>query len=271
MKTALVISSYVAASHVGATASAFCLRRLGIEAIIIPTTVLGRHPGWGAPGGKALEADHLRNMWNAIKAQNIKIDAVMTGYLAQEEHVDIAAEIIADVKAANPEAIILVDPVMGDHGKLYIPEGRARAIISKLLPIADVVTPNVWELSFITGAPAQRLDDIVDTAAALSRACLVTSVPHNAAIGAAFIDGPARYFVHHQAFASVPHGGGDSLAGTFLAHLLEGDLRRDALAKSVASIFAILSAAIDSDMGELPLIREQDALIIAKPLPIEIL
>lgn len=271
MKTALVISSYVAASQVGATASAFCLRRLGIDAITIPTTVLGRHPGWGEPGGKALGADHLRNMWTAIKAQNIKIDAIMTGYLAADDQINVTAQIIADVKTANPDAIILVDPVMGDHGKLYIPESRAHAITSKLLPLADVITPNVWELSFITGKPAPQIDAIIDAAAALNMACLVTSVPRRQAIGAAFIDGPARYFVHHEAFTHVPHGGGDSLAATFLAHLLSGDLRRDALAKSVASIFAILSAAIDADMGELPLVREQDALIIAKPLPIEIL
>ena len=271
MKTTLVISSYVAASRVGATASAFCLRRLGIETIVMPTTVLGRHPGWGTPGGKALSADHLRDMWASIKAQNIKIDAVMTGYLAEDNHIDVAADIIADVKAANPDAIILVDPVMGDNGKLYVPESRAKAIISKLLPFADIITPNAWELSYITHKPAAELEAIVETAASLNTACLVTSVPHKKTIGAVFIDGPARYFVHHEEFASVPHGGGDSLAATFLAHLLSGDLRRDALAKSVASIFAILSAAVESDAGELPLVREQDALVIAKPLPIEIL
>ena len=271
MKTALVISSYVAASRVGATASAFCLRRLGIDTIVIPTTVLGRHPGWGAPGGTSLTAEHMRDMWAAIKAQNIPIDAVMTGYLADDSHIDVAAEIISDVKAVNPEAIILVDPVMGDHGKLYIPESRAKAIIAKLMPLADVITPNAWELSFITDTPALSLEDILSSAGALSTACLVTSVPHDSTIGAVFADGPARYFVHHDKFDSVPHGGGDSLAATFLAHLLSGDLRRDALAKSVASIFAILTAAIESDAGELPLIREQDALLIAKPLPIEIL
>ena len=105
----------------------------------------------------------------------------------------------------------------------------------------------------------------------MSLACLVTSVPHKERIGAVFVDGLARYFVHHEEFSSVPHGGGDSLAATFLAHLLLGELRRDALAKSVASIFAMLSAAVERDLGELPLIREQNALEIAKPLPIEIL
>jgi pyridoxine kinase len=271
VKTALVISSYVAASRVGATASAFCLRRLGIETIVIPTTVLGRHPGWGAPGGNALTADHLQDMWAAIKAQNIKIDAVMTGYLADDTHIDLAASIIKDVKTANPEAIILVDPVMGDNGRLYVPERRAKALISKLLPLADLITPNVWELSYITGQAGADLSSILETLAAFNKACLVTSVAHGTSIGAAFVDGPAKYFVHHKAFDSVPHGGGDSLAATFLAHLLMGELRRDALAKSVASIFAILSAAIETDAGELPLVREQDALIIAKPLPIELL
>lgn len=271
MKTVLVISSYVAASRVGATASAFCLRRLGIEALVMPTTLLGRHPGWGEPGGEALSATHLRSMWAAIKLQELKIDAVMTGYLAQDDHIDVALEIIGDVKTANPDAIILVDPVMGDNGKLYVPKSRAQAITTRLLPAANIITPNVWELSYISKAECSAFSDIVSTATSLDMACLVTSVWQGRSIGAIFVDGPVKYYVHHEAFSAVPHGGGDSLAATFLAHLLEGDLRRDALAKSVASIFAILSAAVAEDAGELPLIREQDALIIAKPLPIEIL
>ena len=271
MKTTLVISSYVAASRVGATASAFCLRRLGIETLVLPTTILGRHPGWGEPGGAALSAEHLRSMWAAIKTQNIPIDAVMTGYLAEDAHIDIALEIITDVRASNPKAIILVDPVMGDNGKLYVPESRAKAITEKLLPVADIITPNVWELSYITQTVTDNFAATLSTASALNTASLVTSVVHGQTIGAIFIDGPTRYYVHHEEFASVPHGGGDSLAATFLAHLLMGELRRDALAKSVASIFSILSAAVSEDAGELPLIREQDALVIAKPLPIEIL
>jgi len=180
----------------------------------------------------------------------------MTGYLAEDEHINVALDIISNVKAANPDAVILIDPVMGDNGKLYVPESRAIAITENLLPAADIITPNVW---------------ILNTASTLHSASLITSVVHEDSIGAIFIDGPARYYVHHEEFASVPHGGGDSLAATFLAHLLMGDFRRDALAKSVASIFAILSAAVAEDAGELPLIREQDALVIAKPLPIEIL
>ncbi|WP_026942697.1 bifunctional hydroxymethylpyrimidine kinase/phosphomethylpyrimidine kinase [Hellea balneolensis] len=271
MKTALVISSLVASSQVGATASAFCLRRLGIETVVIPTTVLGRHPGWGPPGGSALPAEHLRDMWSAIKAQNIKFDAVMTGYFADDAHIEIAADIIKDVKSINSDAIILVDPVMGDNGALYIPASRAKAIKQHLFSIATLITPNIWEMSYITGHPAGSVEVILDHAADIPAACLVTSVPQKDKIGALFVDGTARYFVYHDIFPSVPHGGGDSLAGTFLAHILLGDLRRDALAKSVASVFSILSTAVSENCSELPLVKEQDALIIAKPLPINIL
>jgi len=271
MKTALVLSSFVAASRVGATASAFCLRRLGVETLVLPTTVLGRHPGWGAPGGAALDVSHLRDMWSAIKKQNIKIDAVMTGYLASDTHIDLALEIIADVKTNNPKAIILVDPVMGDHGSLYIPEHRANAIKSRLIPQADFITPNAWELSYITDSNTQSLTHIKKAAAHLPMQSLITSVPIAQDIGALLTLKDETYLVHHQKFETVPHGGGDALAGTFLAHLLYGRAPEDGLSRSVASIFAVLSAAVASDAGELPLIREQQALIDATPLPLEIL
>jgi len=70
-------------------------------------------------------------MWEAIAAQNIKIDGVMTGYMAAPDHIDLASRIIKALKSANPDLITLVDPVMGDHGRLYVPEAIARGIIER--------------------------------------------------------------------------------------------------------------------------------------------
>jgi len=130
MKTALVISSYVAASRVGATASAFCLRRLGVDTIVIPTTVLGRHPGWGTPGGQALNASHLLNMWTAIKAQNIKIDAVMTGYLADDDHIDIAAAALMRLSLIYCHWLTLSRPMPGSS---HISQASLRLILKTSL------------------------------------------------------------------------------------------------------------------------------------------
>ena len=267
--TCLVMSSFVSASRVGATASAFCLRRLGVETLVLPTVLLGRHPGWGAPGGGPVDIAHLRDVWNGIKAQDIKIDAVMSGYMGSIDHAALMREIISYTKTQNPDAIILVDPVMGDHGRLYIPEPVAQAILTLLVPLADFCTPNLWELGYLTQTSAQNINEIITAAQSLPSDLLVTSVPFEDKIGALLCekDGKASC-VAHQKFESVPHGGGDALAATFLAHLLNGKTPKDSLARAVGSIFDIMSQAAGTDAGEMPLIREQNALCTAAPLTV---
>ncbi len=268
MKTALIISSQVAASRVGASASAFCLQRLGVSTIVLPTTLLGRHPGWGAPGGGAVDASRLSDMWQAIAAQTIKIDAVLTGYMAQAAHTDLAAVIIKALRKANPALTVLVDPVMGDHGKLYVPEVIARGIKDRLIPLADYSTPNLWELGYITGKPADNPQHILRAARSLKGRTLVTSVPKGGQIGAMLCGQKSAAQVSHAKFDNTPHGGGDSLAGTFLARLLTGHAPYDALALSTASIFEILKMAQAAGDNELPLVRGQEALTDTEPLPL---
>lgn len=274
MKTVLIISSFVSASLVGATASAFCLRRLGIEAIILPTTLMGRHPGWGDPGGGATQIEQLEAMWQAIEAQNIKFDAILTGYMGDLSHISLAEKIIYSAKLSNPDTIIMVDPVMGDHGSLYIPQDRAKHIAKQLVPLADIITPNMWELSYLTGHLQTEPSDykaLIKQAHKMAPHVLITSVPHGDDIGALLIETITQekascHRVSHMHFETVPHGGGDALAATYLAHILKGSTYVSAMEHAVASIFNIMMAANQLDAGELPLIREQDALIKATPL-----
>jgi pyridoxine kinase len=241
----LILSSTVASSRVGASAASFCLQRLGIETVVLPTTLMGRHPGWGKPGGGATQSSTLRDVWEGVAAQNIKFDAVLTGYMGETEHINLGVEIIEHVRADNPNAMIAVDPVMGDHGQLYIPAARAEAIIADLVPRADFITPNMWELDYI-GSRNRFLPPR-----------LITSVMDGEKIGAVWQDDQSRYQVSHAKFQSVPHGGGDSLAALFLGRCLLGETPASALAHSVASVFEIMRAADALDAGELPLIRMQ--------------
>ena len=241
----LILSSTVASSRVGASAASFCLRRLGVETVVLPTTLMGRHPGWGPPGGGATDSAILRDIWSGVAAQNIKFDAVLTGYMGERAHIDLGVDIIDHVKSNNPDAVIAVDPVMGDHGALYIPEDRASAIIKSLIPKADFITPNMWELEFITSRTAALPDR------------LITSVLDGEKIGAVWQSGATRHQVSHAKFDAVPHGGGDSLAALFLGRLLRGETPASALAKSVSSVFEIMRAADALDAGELPLVRMQ--------------
>lgn len=241
----LILSSTVASSRVGASAASFCLQRLGIETVVLPTTLMGRHPGWGPPGGGATPPKMLQDMWSGVTAQNIKFDAVLTGYMGDVAHIDLGVKLIRHIKTHNPNALIAVDPVMGDHGQLYIPENRAIAILEGLLPMADFITPNLWEFDFISS----QTSDLPDR--------LITSVLDGENIGAVWQDSDKRYQVSHAKFETVPHGGGDSLAALFLGRRLLGESPDIALAKSVASVFEIMRAADALDAGELPLVRMQ--------------
>jgi len=266
MKRALVISSQVASSSVGANASAFCLRRLGIETAVLPTTLLGRHPGWGEPGGALTPIDILRGMWNGIDRQNINFDAVLTGYMGQVDNVSFAAQIINELKLKNPDMLTVVDPVMGDNGQLYIPVDVAMSIQSELIPLADFITPNIWEFSHLIQRKIGGFLDLVSVLKDYSGSALITSAGNDQQIGGLLSHAGQMSYWGHDKFDKVPHGGGDALAGTFLAHLLTGENTMAAAGASVSSIFAIMKHAFADDASELPLTRYQSLLIDADPL-----
>src|SRR5580658_4290833 len=124
MARVLILSSYVAASRVGGGAQALALARRGIEPILIPTVLFGRHPGHGPPGGGPVDAETFEAMIGAVEAQGLfaKLNAVITGYFSSPEQVAIAADTLERVRAAAPGARLVVDPIMGDNGRLYVKE-----------------------------------------------------------------------------------------------------------------------------------------------------
>ena len=258
-----MISSFTASSHVGSVVSAFVLRRMGIDVTVLPTTLFGRHPGWGTPGGGIVSAAQLEDMWAAIRdqmtSQSFTFDAVMTGYMGDVDHVTLSASVLDQIKPP----IRLIDPVMGDgsrsKGGLYIPEDRAEAICDLLIPRATIATPNLWEWRYITGS-LDEPDGYRPRALAGVKETLVTSVPRDEQIGAMLFAQEHVYQTFHDRFYGVPNGGGDTLAAAYLGQRLNGTEPKQALGRSVSSVFAIMGEAKRTDDGELPLIRAQNYL-----------
>jgi pyridoxine kinase len=250
MPRVLILSSHVAASRVGGSAQALALARLGIEPVLVPTVLFGRHPGWGPPGGGAVAPEVFEAVIGGVEAQGLfsHLDAVITGYFASAQQVAIAAETLARVKAASSGARLIVDPIMGDvESGLYVREPVAEAIADVLVPLADLVAPNAWELERLTGRAVEDAATAVAAAAALGRPVLVSSVRSGDHIGVAYAEGGRGWLGSHARAQSAPKGTGDLLTAFFAAALIQGDEPRDALELAVGALAEVIAVAGDDD------------------------
>ncbi|MEE2565577.1 bifunctional hydroxymethylpyrimidine kinase/phosphomethylpyrimidine kinase [Hyphobacterium marinum] len=265
MAFVLLLTSHVAASRVGGGVAESALQSHGIDTALVPTVILGRHPGWGAPGGGAVDDAMFSSALDGVAANGMfaLTDAVLTGYFASAAQVDRAAAAIDAVRAATtrkahnvcayaPEPVIVVDPIMGDHGKLYVPDPVASAIRHQLIPRADLVTPNAWELGWLTGKPVTDAQLALAAARSLKRPVLVSSVPKGDEIGILHADAHSACFVSHPVLEDVPKGTGDLLTAEFLASRLLGADPKTALEVAVRRVWDTLLKARDWSAFELP-------------------
>ncbi|QKV20100.1 pyridoxal kinase PdxY [Oricola thermophila] len=253
---AVVISSHVARGTVGNRAAVFALEALGFPVWAVPTVTLPWHPGHGpAPRivpGAAEFSDFMAAL--ATSPHLAEIGAVLTGYLGAAEQAEPIAEFVSAVRRANPDAIHVCDPVIGDSGGLYVPEPVAKAIRDRLFASADIVTPNLFEFGWLTGTGAESNEAIGKAAAGLGARHVVVTSAHpllaggtgNLLIG----DGRAT-LAEHRRIDNPPNGTGDLTAALFMAHLLNGGTPQEALHMATASVFELVARACKRGADEL--------------------
>ena len=263
MPLALIISSHVAGSQVGASAQAAVLAQFRIESMVTPTVLYGRHPGWGIPGGAPVPIEVFEGMLDGIEANGLfgQVDLVITGYFASAAQVRAAARVIDAVRetprqgAATRKPVIVVDPTMGDAGKgLYIPSETADEIIADLVPRADVVACNAWELQKLTGADSRDPIAAMKAARLLGKTTLVSSVHRGAEIGAVLADRKEAWLAAHAKSDHSPNGTGDLLTALYAASILEGQTFSYGLARAVGGVAETVTAANIYNSPELPIV-----------------
>jgi pyridoxine kinase len=262
MPLALILSSHVSASRVGGGAQALALAHFRIDCMVAPTVLYGRHPGWGAPGGAAVPVEALEGMLDGIEANGLfaQTDLVLTGYFASAPQVRAAARAIDAVRGAprDREArkpVIIVDPTIGDAGKgLYVPADVAEAVLTDLVPRADIVAPNTWELQRMTGAEARTPTQALHSARLLGKPVLVSSVQRGSEIGVVYADKKEAWLAAHQRADSAPKGTGDLLSALYGAALIDGLTTSYALARAVSGVAETIVAAQTFGSAELPIV-----------------
>lgn len=277
MPLALIISSHVAASHVGGTAQASALSIFKIDSMVVPTVLYGRHPGWGWPGGAPVPHETLQDMLAGIEANRLlgQTDLVLTGYFASPEQVKVAARAIDMVRGAKRsgygaeaarQPVVIVDPTIGDTGKgLYVPAEVAQAVIEELVPRADILAPNVWELSHLTGAAARTPEEVLAAARSLGKPVLVSSVIQGKEIGVIYTDPSEAWMAAHPRLPSAPKGTGDLLTALFGAALLGGLTGSYALGRAVGGVAETVAAAQAASAAELPILAMAQRLKATSP------
>ena len=268
-RAVIVISSHVARGSVGNRAAVFALENLGIPVWAVPTVILPWHPGHSRATrivpDPAEFAALMKDLENAPWLGEVA--GVLSGYLGNAEQAHAVASLVAAVRARNPKATYLCDPVMGDSGGLYVSQALAEALRDVLLPIADIATPNRYELEWLAGAKLDDMRSVMNAALyAGPPTMLVTSAPAMMAggIGNLLLTPTAALLAEHRLIDRPPNGLGDLTAAVFLARLLDGQNSAKALQSTTASVFEILARTAKRGGDELQL--ETDAESLSHPM-----
>ena len=265
----LSIQSAVAYGHVGNSAAVFPLQRLGHEVWPVYTVNYSNHTGYGSWKGPIIPADDVRAIIEGIgeRGQFRHIDTIISGYQGGPEIVDVIVDSVKAIKAENPNALYSCDPVMGNEKSgCFVPDTIPPLIRDKALPVADIITPNQFELGYMTGRSATDLASTLDAVEAARdlgpRTVLVTSVlrPDRKAgtVEMLVVDDHGRWMVETPYLPHKFNGSGDVTAALFAGHYSATRDGADALARTASAVYDLIETTYQAEAKELLLIDAQD-------------
>ncbi|MGH3703285.1 MAG: pyridoxal kinase PdxY [Agromyces sp.] len=265
----LSIQSAVAYGHVGNSAAVFPLQRIGVEVLPVYTVNFSNHTGYGAWRGPMISPDDVRDVITGIEERGVfpQIDVVLSGYQGGEGIADVILDAVARVKAVNPDAVYACDPVMGNaKSGCFVAPAIPILLRDRVVPAADIITPNQFELGFLTETEPDTLESTlasVDLVRATGpRTVLVTSVERpdreEGTIEMLAVDDSGAWIVQTPLLPMKANGSGDVTAALFTAHYRRTGDAAEALARATSSVFDLLSLTHTSGERELQLVEAQE-------------
>jgi pyridoxine kinase len=267
----LSIQSAVAYGSVGNAAAVFPLQRLGFEVWRVDTVLFSNHTGYGAWRGAVLDPKLVDEILRGIEERGVlaRCEAVLSGYLGSLKLGTVVLDAVRRAKRANPQALYCCDPVLGDADRgFFVKPELADFFRAEAVPLADILTPNRFELETLT---AERVDTLASARAACDallargpRVILVTSldvaeIPKETAALLA-VTRESSWLLRTPRLPMVANGAGDLTAALFLAHFLKTADAAAALGETAAGIHAVIAETVRLGAAELAISAAQDAL-----------
>lgn len=273
----LSLQSHVVFGHVGNRAVTFPLERLGFDVLPMNTVQFSSHTGYAGWQGQKFNGADLQSIFNGLSEIRLEknrtllstITACLSGYIGQAEICEVWQGIIQKCRGENDQLLYICDPVFGDVGTgLFVPSQVQEEIQKRLLPEADFVTPNLFELSVLCATPLKNETEIIKAARSLCQgrlqAVLVTSVcleeedPEEMSMMLVCRDRAFRIFTPKLRLSPIPNGAGDLTAGLFLGYYLRSKSVRQALAETAAVVFSVLKKNQEGGARDLQILSVQD-------------
>jgi pyridoxine kinase len=268
----LSIQSHVAYGHVGNSSAVFALQRLGVEVWPVHTVQFSNHTGYGAWRGRIFDGESIDEVVEGIAERGVlgSCDAVLSGYLGSSDVGQAVVSAVARVREANRAAVYCCDPVIGDVGRgVFVRPGIPELLRDVAVPVADVVTPNHYELDLLAGTATRSLASVKEAVAAVQalgpRTVLTTSLvaedtPEDA-VDLLASEGGRHFRVRTPRVDVAVNGAGDVVAALFLAHWMRTGSAADALAAAAASVHGLLARTAAAGSREILLVAAQDELV----------
>jgi len=265
----LSIQSAVAYGHVGNSAAVFPLQRIGVEVLPVYTVNFSNHTGYGAWRGPLIDPADVREVLAGVEDRGVfpEIDVVLSGYQGGEGIADVILDAVARVKAANPNAVYACDPVMGNaRSGCFVAPAIPDLLRDRVVPAADIVTPNQFELGYLTRTEPDTLESTLASVDLVRetgpRTVLVTSVERpdreEGTIEMLAVDDAGAWIVQTPLLPMKANGSGDVTAALFTAHYRATGEAAAALARTTSSVFDLLSLTHESGQRELQLVEAQE-------------
>jgi pyridoxine kinase len=245
---------------------------MGVEVWPVHTVQFSNHTGYGKWQGRVFDAEMIREVVGGIEQRGVlgECDGVLSGYMGGADIGAAILDAVATVKRANPSARYCCDPVIGDVGRgIFVREGIPEFIKAKAVPAADIITPNQFELDYLSGRASATLGQARDAVKAVHdlgpSVILVTSLhtdetPQDA-VDLLASDDKGCFRLRTPKLPLVVNGAGDAIAALFFAHVLRTGKIDEALARAASSIFGVLAKTAEAGASEIQLVAAQDEIV----------
>jgi pyridoxine kinase len=271
MTAILSIQSAVAYGYAGNSAATFPLMRMGVEVWPVLTVNFSNHTGYGAWRGPLIPPADVASVVRGIDERGVldRCDAVLSGYQGSAEIGQVVLEAVDLVRSRNRGALYCCDPVLGDVDRGFFVRPEIPPMMRDLVvPAADIVTPNQFELEYLTGRSVTTLDEVLLAARELRdagpRTVLVTSVVPVGDPGTVSMVAVADSGAWSVTVPAIPQtftGAGDVTAATFLAHVVRGGDVAQALGATAAVMHGLLAVTHAAGRSELALVAAQEEFV----------